>query len=114
MDKKIQKFAQILVDYSLNIKKGENVMVDSSFLAKDLLLEVYKRILQKGAYPLMSTGIPGIAKIYYENASEQQLKKFPNITWHKVLHSQAELGIYAPRDTKELKHIKIETLNPLD
>ncbi len=102
---KIQKFAKTLVDYSLNIKKGENVMVDSSFLAKELLLEVYKRILQKGAYPLMKTSIPGTAKIYYENASEQQLKKFPDITWHKVQKSQAELGIGAPRDTKELKHI---------
>jgi aminopeptidase len=105
MDKNIIKFAKTLVDYSLYIKKGEKVMVDSSFLAKDLLLEVYKRIIQKGAYPLMSIGLPGTAKIYYENASEEQLKKFPDITWYKVLHSQAELGINAPHDTKELKHI---------
>lgn len=102
---KIKQFAKILVDYSINVKKGEYVMVDSSFLAKDLLLEVYKRIIQKGAYPLMSTGIPGTARIYYENASEQQLKHFPKLTWHKVKNSQAEIGIGAPKDTKELRHI---------
>ena len=105
MEKRIKDMANILVDYSVNIKKGEGVMLDADSLANDLILEVYKRIIQKGAYPSTSIGLPGMAKIYFENASNEQLKHFPKITWHKVLHSQAEIGIGAPRDTRELKHI---------
>ncbi len=105
MEKRIKDMAKILVDYSINVKKGENIMLDASSLAQDLILEVYKRIIQKGAYPSTSIGLPGMTKIYYENASEEQLKHFPKIAWHKVLHSQAELGIDAPKDTRALKRI---------
>ncbi len=105
MDQRIIQFAKTLVDYSINVKKGELVMVDSSSLAQDLILEVYKNIIQKGAYPITYIDLPGMGKIYYENASEEQLKAFPDITWYKVTHCQAEIGINAPRDTKELKNI---------
>ena len=80
-------------------------MIDSDSLAQDLILEVYKRIIQKGAYPITSVSLPTMNKIYYENASEEQLKHFPELVWYKVKHSQAEIGIGAPHDTKELKHI---------
>ena len=46
-----------------------------------------------------------MSKIYFENAQEHQLKHFPKISWYKVKNSQAFLGIGAPQDTKELKHI---------
>lgn len=102
---RIKKYADILVDYSIFVKKGENVIVSSSSIAQDLLLEVYKRIIQKGAYPLVDVGLPGMAKIYYENASIEQLRRFPEISWYKVKRSKKYLGIYAPRDTRELKDI---------
>ena len=71
MDKRIIKLAKTLVDYSINVKKGENIMIDSGTLAQDLILEVYKKVIQKGAYPLTSIGLPKMTKIYYENASKQ-------------------------------------------
>lgn len=105
MDPRIKQFAKILVDYSINVKKGENIMIDTASLAEDLVLELYKKIIQKGAYPITNIGLPGMNKIYFENASEEQLKHFPELMWHKVKHSQGEIGIHAPHDTRELKNI---------
>lgn len=105
-----RKFAKILVDYSINVKKGETVIVGSSTLAKDLILEIYKRIIQKGAYPAVNIGLPGMSKIYYENASKTQLNHFPKISWFTVRNAQAYLGVSAPKNTKELKHINPEKL----
>lgn len=101
----VKQLAKTLVDYSINVKKGERIMLDASSLAQDLVLEVYKRIIQKGAYPIASIGLPGMSKIYYENASKIQLKHFPELTWYIVRKSQAEIGIYAPKDTRELEKI---------
>ena len=110
MENNIKKFAKTLVDYSINVKKGETIIVSSSTLAKDLIIEIYKRILQKGAYPAVNVGLPGMSKIYYENASKVQLKHFPKISWYTVKNAQAYMGIGAPKDTKELQHINPQKL----
>ena len=45
-----QKLAQILVEHSVNVTKGSNVVIDmSDFTAKDLALECYKLCIKKGA-----------------------------------------------------------------
>jgi len=107
---RIKQMAKTLVDYSINVKKGEHIMLDSSSLAPELTLEVYKRIIQKGAYPITSIGLPGMSKIYYENASKEQLKHFPELTWYIVKKAQAEIGIDAPKDTRDLQHINPDKL----
>lgn len=104
-DQRIKKFAQILIDYSIFVKKGENVIISAGSLADELVLEVYKNVIKKGAYPLPEISLPGMSKLYFENASEEQLKKFPELSMHKIKHSQKYLGIYAPKDTRELRDI---------
>ena len=105
VDKRLKKYAQTLVDYSINVKKDEKIIVSSSTIASELLLDVYERIIQKGGFPMVDVGIPGMAKIFFENASDKQLKSFPEISWYKIKKSDAYLGIYAPHNTRELKDI---------
>ena len=50
VDPRTKKFAKLLVDYSLDIKKGDRFRMMGSPEAKDLVLEVYKRAIQKGAH----------------------------------------------------------------
>ena len=48
-DPRVIKLADILINYSLKVKKGERVLINSSSeLAKPLVLEVYKKILKAG------------------------------------------------------------------
>lgn len=104
-DPRIKKLAEVLVNYSLFIKKGEVVSINSSFIAKDLIKEVYRLCIKKGAFPMVNIGIPGLSYIYYKNASKEQLKKFPKIMEFEVKHTQKYLGIGAPVNTREFSNI---------
>jgi aminopeptidase len=53
MSGEIKKIAKILVDYSCKIKKGETVLIGSDIPARQLVLEIYKQVLLKGAYPMI-------------------------------------------------------------
>ncbi len=110
MDPRVKKLACVLVDYSVKVKKGEIVQISSNVEAKDLILEIYRLVIKKGAYPLVSVGLPGMSYIYFKNASTEQLKKFPRIRWHTVQKTDKYISIGAEHNTRELTSINPEKI----
>ena len=47
-DSRIEKLAQLIVDYSVSVRKGDRVAISSSTLAEPLLKQIYARVLQAG------------------------------------------------------------------
>ncbi|MEM5804314.1 MAG: aminopeptidase [Candidatus Aenigmatarchaeota archaeon] len=105
IDPRVKKLAEVLVDYSVFVKKGENVMISGSSTEADLIREIYRLVIKRGAYPFVDIGVPGMSYIYYKNASIEQLKKFPNIRDYIVRNCQKYIGIGSPTNTREFSNI---------
>ncbi|MCX8147124.1 MAG: aminopeptidase, partial [Candidatus Woesearchaeota archaeon] len=56
VDPRIKKLAEILVNHSTKVKKGDVVEISSGPEAADLVREVYRLVIQKGAYPNVRIG----------------------------------------------------------
>ena len=78
-DARIEKLARILVEHSARVKKGDYVQIVAGIPARNLILEIYKQVIQKGAYPKLYLDFGGLNYIYYKYASQEQLKHFPKI-----------------------------------
>lgn len=104
-DPRVEKLANTLVNYSTKVKKGEYVKIAGSTQAKPLILELYKAVLKKGAYPRLDISFPEIEYIYFKNASQEQLKYFPKLTMNEIKNIQVYIGIGAPYNTRELSNI---------
>ena len=109
-DSEIQKIAKILVEHSARVKKGDYVQIVAGIPARDLVLEVYKQIIQKGAYPVLKADFEGLSYLYYKYASEEQLKNFPKIAFHEMKNSDAVIYIAAPENRYELATISPDPL----
>jgi len=105
IDEKITKLAQTIVDYSVNVKKGERVIISASPKATSLVKEIYRLVLKKGGHPSVKMGVEGLSYIYYKNASTDQLKKFPEVFNYEVKKSQVYIGIGAPVNTREFSNV---------
>lgn len=101
-DPRIIKAAKTLVEWSAQIKKNDYVQIITDPAAEYLALEVYKRVLQKGAYPQLYVSLPGQAHTYYKYASEEQLRNFPGMKMYEMKKTQAVISIGAPLNTREL------------
>ena len=53
MDERIIRLAEVLVHYSTRVQKGEYVMINGDTEAEQLLKELYRLVLQNGAYPII-------------------------------------------------------------
>ncbi len=52
MDERIKKHAQILVDWSTEVKKGDRVLIRSHPSAEELIIALYEELGKKGADPI--------------------------------------------------------------
>lgn len=82
-DPRIRRFAEILVDYSTKVKKGDVVLINAAGLeAMPLVKELYALCLERGArYVEYSFSVPEIDRSFYNSATKQQLEHFPQ---HKL------------------------------
>lgn len=102
---RVKKVAKILVEYSTKVKKGEVVQIVADNAAQMLALEIYKLVLQKGAYPLVHLALPEASYHYYKLASDEQLKHFPKIRMYELKNTDVVIYIGAPTNLKELSSI---------
>jgi aminopeptidase len=105
IDPRVKKLAELLVDYSVFVKKGENVIISGSSNEADLINEIYRLVIKRGAYPYVDVGLPGMSYIYYKNASIEQLKKYPKIRDYIIKSCQKYIGIGSPTNTREFSNI---------
>lgn len=104
------KFADLLAGYCLEVMPGQQVLVRSTTLAAPLLLELERAILDREAWPILRTELPGAARIYYEHARDRQLDEPPDIAYYEARKAAAHLGIQAPEDTRALADVDPEVI----
>lgn len=100
-----QKYADVLVNYCLNLTKGDRVLIKGGHIAEPLLLEVYKEALKAGAHPQFEIFLNGAAKIFYDYAGEDQLKDISPTRKYIMENYDALINILSPFNLKELQNV---------
>ncbi len=98
-----EKYAKVLVDYSTDVKKGDLVIIRaSSAMAENLVKAVYKRVLEKGAHPLLRTSICDMTDTFIKYATNEQLDYVDPISKleYKIVDKYISIG--APLNVKSM------------
>ncbi len=72
-DPRIDKLANLLVEYSVGIKRGDRVIIEGDSLSEPLLTAIYANVVKAGGHPFVLCTPLGIEEIFYKNASDEQL-----------------------------------------
>jgi aminopeptidase len=105
VDARVERLAEILVDYSISVKKGDIIKINFGVDAKDLALEVYRRIITRQALPRVEPILPGFSYAFFKYASEEQLKAFPKIAMYEARNIAGSISIGADYNTREFSNI---------
>ncbi|MBN1860532.1 MAG: aminopeptidase [Candidatus Thermoplasmatota archaeon] len=105
IDKRLETLADILVRYSLELKKNDLFVISGSHLAAPLIKEVYFKAIQLGAHPFTHIGIDGLGEIFYKYASDQQLKYVSPLSKIEIERIDASLSIISPENTRNMTNI---------
>ena len=101
-----EKLAKIVVEYSLEVKKGHQVVIIGPTVAKELFQALNIEILKLGAHPFVLPSMEGIREIFFKYASEEQLL-FVN-DGEKLLYQKFDRLIQIESDYNTRKYSSVE------
>lgn len=108
IDARQQKIAQILVNYSTEIKPGEYVLIQGHSNNLPLLLEFYRECLKAGANPEIRIQPDGMQDILFEYANDKQLSYISPVAKVGVENYDVMLALWGDINTKSLTGVSTD------
>lgn len=105
VDSRITKFAKVLVNYSLKIKKGDFFSIDGTIVSEPLIKEVYKEAILLGANPTINVSLEGISEIMLKLGSDEQISYISPDKKALMDNMNAALTIWGSSNTKGLINV---------
>jgi aminopeptidase len=112
-DPRLKKLAQVIVNYSVSLKKGEIVLINAPAIGEPLVKELYKAAIEAGAHPHVRMAPDGLREILLKNGSDAQLEYLSPIMMNDIEMFNAHISLWAETNTKALsntdaaKHAKL-------
>jgi len=104
-DIRIDKLADVLVNYSVAVQSGDKVVIRGGVPAASLLKAVYAKVLQAGGHPFMMPSLPGAEEVFFRYASDEQLQHVPEPLELMVDTYDVSITIGGMENTKSLSNV---------
>jgi len=109
-DPRIEKLAEVLVNYSVAVRPKDKVAVMGYTTAEPLLKAVGVEILKAGGYPMSFVHLPGADELAFRHASDDQLR-YVHEPMKLVFESyDAMISLMSSVNTKALTNVPPEKL----
>ncbi|MHA2074806.1 MAG: aminopeptidase [Candidatus Hodarchaeales archaeon] len=103
------KLAKLIVNYSVGVKPGDKVLINTSTNAEELTKEIYREVLIAGGNVVRTNfGFDGQEEIFYKYSSDEQLQFVDPLyveTWKQI---DKMIAIYSSFNTRALTNVSPE------
>ena len=103
-DPRFTKLADVLVNYSVGVKKGQLVRISGPPVSQPLVIELYTKVLLAGGHPMVRMVPEELNEIFLKNATDEQLNFCSPLNLKEYETLDASIGIWAEENTKALSN----------
>ncbi|MEM9347520.1 MAG: aminopeptidase [Planctomycetota bacterium] len=104
-DQRLDKLADVLVNYSVKVQPGQLVRITGDQVGSELLEAIYEAVLKAGGHPLLRCNIDACQDIFLQTASKDQLQYVNPVNLAEVEHIDASIGLWADVNTKSATRV---------
>ncbi len=105
VDERISRLAQLTVEYSLGVRKGDLVGVSAPAFAEPLVLELIRQIMKAGGHPHIRISLPRTQEIFYKYAQDHQLNYLNPLLLELIDKVDNYIVIYSFDNRKALTNV---------
>jgi aminopeptidase len=99
-DPRLARLATLLVDYSLGLREGEVLRINSTDSAAPLILELQKAAIARGAHAYANVALEGLSEILVAEGSKAQREFVADLALREVDRLDAEVTIWSEANTR--------------
>lgn len=92
----LERYADLVVNYSVSIKKGERVYIQATTVAEPLVKEIYKAVIKAGGLPHVKLEMQDEQAILLNEANEEQLNYVDPVYALAMKEFEAYIYVRAP------------------
>ncbi len=92
-DPRIAKLARLLVEYSVDVKKNDNVCIHGTTVSEPLLREIYREVIRAGAHPRVHIQFQDQEYLFYSLAEDHQLAYTNPFDLYEMEHADALINV---------------------
>jgi aminopeptidase len=105
MDPRMNAMADVLVNYSVEAKPGDWIVIQSPTLGEPLAVACFQAALRAGAHPTTMFGSDDAQRIMLAQGDDDQLAFIPPSFLAMIERADCAINIMAPRNTRNLSNI---------
>lgn len=110
-DPRLEKLAKVLVNYSLEIKAGDKLLINGGDVAAPLIREVYREAIRAGAAEVQThILLNGLSEILLDESNDEQLTHVSEYETFVSDYFSHELTIWSEQNTKARGKINPERI----
>jgi aminopeptidase len=96
------KLAKLAVNYAVEVKKGQRVLIRGPTIAQKLFQAIYVEVLKAGGHPYLVPVIEGMDELLYKYSSEEQLLYVDDVIKTIVKEFDCSINIFGDYNRKKL------------
>ncbi|CAM4254185.1 aminopeptidase [Paenibacillus tarimensis] len=104
-DPRIQKLAQNLTAYSVNVQPGENVLIDMIGSERELAICLIEEVAKRGGRPFVETSDRSVLRAMLMNATKEQMELWSSLDLKRMEAMDAYIAIRAGENVNELSDV---------
>jgi aminopeptidase len=104
-DPRYAKLAEVIVNYSVGVQRGDLVEINGVPVAEPLVTEIYRQALMTGAYVYVRTHLPALTEIFFKTAKKHQLSFVNPVSEFEIEKVDKVISVWADDNTKALTNI---------
>jgi aminopeptidase len=103
-DPRLEKLADVIVNYSVAVRKGDLVRISGSPVAAPLIVLLYRKVVEAGGNPFVRMSPEECTELLLKHGSDAQLSFVNPLMVGEVEAIDCSIGIWASENTKALSN----------
>jgi aminopeptidase len=110
IDSRLVKLADVLVNYSVRVQQGENVLIEAFGIDNALVKELVKKVHQAGGYPHVNLRDQAVTRQLVMEATEEQIKTLAEVDKFQMDKMQCYIGVRGGLNISEMSDVPADKL----
>jgi aminopeptidase len=105
VDPRLTKLADVLVNYSTRVQKGENVLIEAFGIDNALVKELVKKVHAAGGHPFVNLRDQAVTRQLLMEATEEQVKIWADFDKYQMEKMQVYIGVRGGVNISEMSDL---------
>lgn len=105
LDPRLTKLADVLVNYSTKVQKGENVLIEAFGIDTPLVNELVKAVHKAGGNPFVNLRDHSVIRQMVMEGTEEQLRNWANFDKYQMDMMQCYIGVRGGSNISEMSDV---------